>query len=66
MSKKDLLINNSEDILRIHRTMAGYDDELPSEDLKFMGTSVQDSESILEEATGDINIKTNENMMSPN
>jgi hypothetical protein len=48
--------------------MAGYyDDELPSEDLKFMGTSVQDSEStILEEATGDINIMTNENMMSPN
>jgi hypothetical protein len=46
--------------------MAGYGDEVPSQDFKCLGSSVQDTESILEEATGDINIKTTENMMSPN
>jgi amino acid permease len=46
--------------------MPGKDEEVPNENLKYIVTTVQDSESILEEANGDINIKTKENMMSPN
>ena len=46
--------------------MPSKDEEVPNENLKYIVTTVQDSESILEEANGEINIKTKENMMSPN